>query len=435
MPTLDLRRLSKKLDQTTRGWLTVLAGDVGRMALGLISSVIIARGLGPAHYGHYAVFAVATGVAGAVADFGLSSAAVRRIAGVLNQDSALARRRGSSFVWIRLFAAAAVALLGGLPAGRLLPVLGLPVRIDRWSGTLLLTIAFLGVFASALSGAIQTLLQATKRFSAISLLLVINTGFTVVLAVGLAWGELINLLTVLLILGVLPALVTFAFSLSFLPWREWLKPPSLSFLGREGRRLFAFGRWLWLGNGLATLALQSDLVLLNRMAPASTVGVYGLAANLMAKVDVLNRSLFTVLLPAASALHNRQDFHRYIVTSLTRAAAICLLLIPAGLLARPFVLLFYGPDYLPAVGLLRLLLLVVAVDIFATPLLLLAFPLNRPQLIVLVETVRLGTLLPAALWLIPAYGAAGAALARIISRVAGLVIILFFLGRQRYVVA
>ena len=96
MPTLDLRRLSKKLDQTTRGWLTVLAGDVGRMA----------------HYGHYAVLAVATGVVGAVADFGLSSAAVRRIAGVLNQDSALARRRGSSFVWIRLFAAAAVALLG-----------------------------------------------------------------------------------------------------------------------------------------------------------------------------------------------------------------------------------------------------------------------------------------------------------------------------------
>lgn len=426
-----VRRLLQTLDATTRGWLTILAGDVGRMALGLVSSVIIARGLGPAHYGYYAVLAATTGIAGAVADVGLSGAAVKRVAAVRREDAALARKRGSSFFWIRVAAAGGVALAGWLLAGLLRPELGLPASAGSWSATLLLALAFVGVLASALSGAVQTLLQATERFFAISLLLVCNTGLTVMLALGLAWGNRIDLFTVLLVLGIFPALATFALSLWFFPWWRWLRPPSLSFLSGEGRRLFAFGRWLWLGNGLAALTMQLDLVLLNRLGPAATVGVYGLAANLMAKVDVLNRSLYAVLLPAASALRGGEEIRRYIWKSLLRASLVCLLLIPAAVLVHPFVLLLYGADYLPAVGFFRMLLLVVAVDIFAMPLLLLVFPLNRPQYLALVEAVRAGVLFLAASWLIPVYGAAGAAVSRLASRIAGLVVIGAFLGGRR----
>lgn len=401
------------------------------MALGLVSSVIIARGLGPAHYGYYAILAAATGIAGAVADFGLSGAAVKRVATVQPQNDALARKRGSSFFWARVAAAGSVAVAGWLLAGFLRPVLGLPVAVGVWPATLLLGLAFVGMLASALSGAIQTLLQATEQFFAISLLLIGNTGLTVLLALGLVWGNQINLLTVLVVLGILPALATFALSIYFLPGRKWLRPPAFSFLVREGRRLFAFGRWLWLGNGMAALTLQLDLVLLNHLAPATAVGLYGLAVNLMAKVDVLNRSLYAVLLPAASTLRDRQEFRRYIRKSLLRGGMICLLLIPVAVLAQPFVLLLYGAEYLPAVGLFRLLLLVVAVDIFATPLLLLVFPLNRPQYVALVEAVRAAVLVPTAWWLIPVYGPAGAALARLASRIAGLLIILFLLAGRR----
>lgn len=426
-----LRRLSQALDVTTRNWLTVLVGDVGRMALGLVSSVIIARGLGPVHYGYYAVLAAVIGIAGAVADLGLSGAAVKRLSAPRHENDTLVKKRGSAFFWTRLAAAGSVAFAGWLLAELLRPVLGLPVSIGSWQATLLLGLAFVGMLASSLSGAMQTLLQATEKFFAISVLLVSNTGLTALLALGLVWGQRINLFTVLLVLGIFPALFTFALSLAFLPWKGWLRPPSLSFLTREGRRLLAFGGWLWLGNGLAVLTLQLDLVLLNRLAPAAAVGVYGLAANLMAKVDVLNRSLYAVLLPAASALQSPQDFRRYIFKSLLRAVMVSLLLVPAALLARPFVVLLYGTDYMPAVGLFRVLLLGVGVDLFATPLLLLVFPLNRPQDLASVEAVRAGVLLPVALWLIPVYGPVGAALSRLASRIAGLLIILTFLARHQ----
>src|ERR671939_2108683 len=67
------------LDPITRGWAVVTSAGVVRLGLGFVASLIIARALGPAHFGVYAVLAAMVGVIGALAEGGLTEAAVLRI--------------------------------------------------------------------------------------------------------------------------------------------------------------------------------------------------------------------------------------------------------------------------------------------------------------------------------------------------------------------
>lgn len=424
-----LRLLASRLDAITRGWFTILAGDVVRMMLGFGVSILVTRNLGPANFGIYTVLGAAVGLAGVAADFGFSEAGVKKLAPLWAEPTrqASARRVGEGFFWIRLAAAALIAATGTLLARPLAILLGLSGPAATW----LLVLALLGVVASAASGAVNTLLTATGRFSQIAFLLVANTGLTLLLALLLAWSGKLTLVMALLLLGIVPTLAVFAIGWQLLPGRWSLRPPPATILRRQAASLLRFGRWMWLANILNMVAVQLDVLFLNHLGAAAMVGIYGLALSLAAKLDVVNRSLYTVLLPAASNLRTSDGFRRYLRRSLGRAALVWLLLLAAVPLSGPFIHLFYGPTFAASAPLFRLLLVSVALDVLVLPLQLLAFPLDRPRWLVALAAVRALVLFLTALPLIALFGATGAAVARIAARVAALLLILCLLLRRR----
>jgi O-antigen/teichoic acid export membrane protein len=401
----------------------VFSGSIARLALGFIASILIARSLGPAAFGVYAVLAAASGIAGAIADAGLSNAAVKRVAPVWPDDPVEARTRASSFLWLRLGVAVAVLVAGILFSGPLSGLMGLQQD--------LLVLALLGVLVTAMSGAVTTLLQALGRFGRVSLVMLTNATLTVLLAAVLAgWGQL-TIVTALLVLGVGTSLASFSVGLRLLP-RGWtLTPPGLAVLRSEGGRQLRFGLWLWIGGMFAMLAAQLDVLLVNRWLDPATVGVYALALNLARKVEVVNHSLHTVLLPAASALRGRVAEREYLRAGVIRGALLGAVLLPLFPLAESMIVLFYGPSFAPAALLFQLLLGVAIFDLLAAPFLLLIFPRNRPRLQAGADALRAGVLGVAGMGLIPLLGPAGAVMARLLSRVAGAVFTLAFLLRGR----
>jgi len=64
------------LDPVTRGWAVVTSAGVVRLGLGFVASLLIARALGPANFGVYAVLAATVGIVGSLAEGGLTEAAV-----------------------------------------------------------------------------------------------------------------------------------------------------------------------------------------------------------------------------------------------------------------------------------------------------------------------------------------------------------------------
>ena len=71
----------------------VTSAGVGRLGLGFVASLVIARALGPADFGVYAVLAASVAVIGGLAEGGLTEAAVLRVSAVWPGDQLAAKER------------------------------------------------------------------------------------------------------------------------------------------------------------------------------------------------------------------------------------------------------------------------------------------------------------------------------------------------------
>jgi len=426
----ELRRAVAALDPTTRGWGALLSGDLIRMALSFATGILVARALGPAEFGVYAVLAAAVGIGGAVADLGLSNAGVYRVARVCQQDPELARQRGSSFFWARVGCAAAVAAAAMALARWLAPALGLPPAVGPYQSSALLVLAFAGVAATALSGAVSVLLQATGRFGRIVIMMLTNAGLTLVVAVALSVIGRINLVTALVMLGILPSFAAFVVGRRLLGGSFVLEPPPGRRFRDEAATLLRFGGWLWVSSVLAAIASQLDVLMVNRTSAASAVGAYGLALSLATSAEAINRNLYAALVPAASALRGVAELRRYLRQAMIRSTALALLLLPLLPLARPLIVLVYGVEFAAAIPLFRLFLAVVALEFFVAPWTLLAFPLERPQWLAWSDLVRVIVLAATASVLLPLWGPAGAITAKFVARTAGIGVLLVALVRH-----
>src|SRR6266568_571825 len=81
-PTRQRANAPTLIDPITRGWAVVTSAGVVRLGLGFVASLVIARALGPADFGIYAVLAATVGIVGGLAEGGLTEAAVLRISAV-----------------------------------------------------------------------------------------------------------------------------------------------------------------------------------------------------------------------------------------------------------------------------------------------------------------------------------------------------------------
>lgn len=382
-----------------------------RLALGLVVSVALARTLGAASFGVFAVVAATAAIAGGLADFGLTGAAVRRIAAEEDEGRRLRAWRG--FVALRLAGAAVVAGVGIVAAGWLCGrVLDIPGHES------LLRLALLGMVATAICGTTTAGLQATGRFRSLATVMLVNAVLSALLAVALAATGTLNLTTALVVLGIATALASAAVGWRQLPDElRWVRP-SREDISVEGRPLLRFGAWLWVASTLGLLAAQLDIVLLGHWIGAEAVGAYALAVALASKADVLNQSLHAVLLPGAARLRSRGEVREYLRAGLRRGLLAGAALLACLPMAGPAISLVYGDAYRPSVALFQLLLAAFLIDLLSTPALLLAYTVERPRLLVLAGALRAGTLAVVAATLIPRYGAEGAVAARLAASVA-----------------
>lgn len=413
-------------DPVTRGWLVVTGGSLARLGIGFVASVIIARTFGPAELGIYALLAAAAMTVGAVADLGLTESAVKRIAPGWRDAPLLARDRTRGFFWIRTGTTVAIVAVGLALAAPIAAV---------WHGIhddgRLLALALLGVGATALSGAVTGILQATGHFGRLSLVLITNAALTACLALALRLAGHLTLATALVVLGIGTSLASFALGRWLLPQPLDLALPGRATLAAEARALFSFGVWVWIANSIAIVTSQVDLLLAGHWLAPAEVGAFALAVSLAAKVDVVNHSLHTALLPTASVLGSRTDIRAYLRRGLLRSGVVVVGLVPLIPLAPPLIRFVFGGAFDLSAALFPALLGVAMFDLLAAPTLLLAFSANRPQILAAANGVRIAALVAVAAWLVPLYGPYGLVLARFAARAAGLILTIALLLRGR----
>lgn len=130
------------------------------------------------------------GLVGVGLDFGLTEAAIKKMAIYWPGQGHQIRRQGQLFIWLRLgLVIAGVTLI--LMVARPLAAYLLPQPYGAW----LIGLALIGVITTTLSGSTNAILQASHKFDSLALTLVSSSALALVMAGGLAISGWLTLTT------------------------------------------------------------------------------------------------------------------------------------------------------------------------------------------------------------------------------------------------
>lgn len=315
------------------------------ISFSLVSGILISRMLGAEGRGVYVLAtALAATVFVAFGDLGMSAACrvfAARIPERLGELHAAA---------VLVATAAGLALAGGaavlaprhadLPADLLavLPwiVVGVPVLLYQsfWRGLM--------VGLGDIRGkAVADVLFAAAQLAAIVLLAVALTNRRATPFV-VAWYAIAVVSAVLMavLLGRHGAL-----------WRR----PSVAFV----RDLFAYGRWIYVGDIGARLRLQADQLAAQAFGGEAALGRYNQAASLAGRVLVLPSAVTTAAYQAITASAT-PDAQRLVAASFRQCLLLAVGLTLAGWVAAPLIPLIYGADFRESITPFRILVPAVA---------------------------------------------------------------------------
>ena len=178
------------------------------------------------------------------------------------------------------------------------------------------------------------------------------------------------------------------------------------------RHFFQFQKWLTIGFILAAIHGRMDTAILLKLAGPAATGIYQAAFRFFMPVMQLAAALSLVFAPRFASFVTRQEARIY----LKKAAKLTLLLGLGVLLMLPLapwlVSLIFGSAYSGAVLPARILSLGFALFIVMAPFTAyLIYSVNRTRVFALINFLQLLLLLILDYWLIPNFGAVGAAIA------------------------
>lgn len=401
----------------TKSTTVTFIARVLNLFLGIITSVLLTRLLGPEGKGIYTMAALLPALVVTFGNLGIGPATVYYVAKghyphreILGNNIVLALAIG------------ALGVLAGLIVALFFHQSVFPEVAQTY---LLLALALIPV--NLLSTYLQNILLGAQRFKEYNLIVNIQSLSFLAFIVIALWALKAGI-TGALVAGILVWLLT---DMVLFFW-AMKAAGGISFKLNLAyiKRASAYGIQAHLGNVLSFLNYRIDMFLVNGFLNSAAVGFYSIGVGLVENLWLISQAASTVLFPrvAAETDEERQkEFTPLVARTIFWATALGALAI--FFLARWIVVLLYSETFLPAVRPLQILLpgivtlsagQVLANDIAGRGRVMLN---NYTGLVTVATNVILNIL-----W-IPRYGISGAALASTVSYTATLVSVLFFYCR------
>jgi len=390
--------------------------QVGIKALSLVLGIFVARYLGATDYGKYSFGYAYIDLFGPVAGLGLNLLIVREVS----------RKRENAPVLVGT--SLALKLVSSIS------VVGLAFVILQFipssqEARIVVYIFGLGFILEHLYGSISMVFAAFERFDIYAMVQVIEriVSFALILSL-LYWGfrliaiSWVRPLTALIILVLNLWLVSRKFLKSRLHVDKALSP----FLLKEG--------WPFMADALFMIVyLKIDVVMLQAFKGSTIVGWYAVASGLLLAFIPLQMAVIQSIFPIFSRTYIEDQgsfslyferISRFLLSTGTAVAVI------VTLAASLLISILYGKEYIQSVSMLRIL-------IWALPLMslsslartaLMSCNLQRIALWVVGSNVIVNIVLN--LFFIPLFGGHGAAMATILTELAGLILFLAFIRKK-----
>jgi len=199
------------------------------------------------------------------------------------------------------------------------------------------------------------------------------------------------------------------------------------------RRIMQFGVLMTIASAFSVLATQAGILVMAYLTTESEVGIYRLASTFGMIPMLLGDGLVLPLLPLIkkSFMEAPKDIPELIRLLIRYLSIIGFLILGTGVvLAKPLISLVFGPFYQSAVWPLRILLGSGCLGLLFTVLLSVSYMSNDLKIAAKISAVVAGLCLGLSVFLIPLYGASGAAIALLVAFGMGLILISRWLSRR-----
>lgn len=402
------------------GW-SVLTGVITTLA-GLVTSIVVARSLGPILMGEYSYWMWVVAVLPMFFGVGLSQATLKFAAALLaGGQRDLAASLVRALLKIALMIAVTVAT--GLLLVSVLSASAIQVAICALIAVLIVLGGVTGVLGSAVHAAMD------YRF-ATAVALLLSGGQVILILIALRTGSGV--------VGLLAAMVASA-AVSVLLQARWF----MRVYGRGPRHTLpadlraAIVKYCRSLTGLSVLDAvawsRSEILFLRLFAGPDQIAFYSLACGISGRLIMAATLITHPMVPALAGLHRLNDARRMsqIYNAAVRYVAVLTFPLVLGgiFFARPLVTLLYGVQYDGVAVPLAITAIASLASALAIACSAALYAIGRPDFLVRVNVFLALADLLASLILIPKYGAIGAALANAIAPMATLIVAAVFLER------
>ena len=377
--------------QTSRDTLISFTGLGTIATVGMIFSIITARGLGPAAFGLFSALTALVTLLSSLGDLGISSALVNFLPKVADRRNVLI----SVTFWFQI--AVTLVLTLALMAAGLFHNFIIPgstpqhfITIGVLTGLYVLQGFALGIF------------NAEKKFLRASILQGSDSIIKLIIVTGLFFSRNLNIE-----LAILANVFSTLISLIYGFWGEFRNIRPI-FPRAQLAEIFQFSKWIALSRTFGVMVSRVDVILLNLLAGSFQAGIYSAASRIALVFALLVSSIGAVTAPRFSAFIRKEDIKSYLKKVALMVGGISLIMLSTVALADPLVRLIFGEQYLAAIPVFR------AMTLAMIPFLLsvitsqpLIYSFNQPKFFSWITIIQVVTIISLDLIFIPRYQALG----------------------------
>ena len=383
--------------------------------IGVIFYILIARYLGPANYGIFAVSITALTLTADVFSLGVGTGIIRFVGKYITTDKEKALRVLKFSLLVNLATWLLVLVLGWclMP---LLAIYGFQKPELVWP----LRLSMIGVGGALLNSFVTNTFQALQRYWKWMSVNVLGNLLRLALLLGLVYfGWLTPPAGVVVYL--LPLFAGFLVGLVFLP-NFW----QVSLRGQAGlaRELFSFNKWISLFIVVTAVSSRLDTFLASKFLDFYEVGIYSVAVSLTGIVPQVVYALGAVVAPKLAGFNDRATVIKYFRKLQLFVLGLSVVGVIVGVgLSKIVIPGFYGEVYAPSFEPFVVLLISQAVFLLAVPIhTVVMYYFARSDVFVWTSLVHLLIIFSLGYWGVVNYGYMGLAGAMLVGNIFNLIL-------------
>jgi len=389
------------ISHLSRNTLILLISNVGSAALSFLLTIIIGRALGEQGLGIYATALAWVLPLSLVAEGGIGTLITRDVAQDPKAGEAYLRATTTARLWIGGALVVLLVIIAPLLSDDLTVVQGLQL-----SAPLIIILPFFGVF-TALFRARQAMWPIPWLNIGMLAAQIVLTGLVLVNG-----GDVIAALVV----NVVSSAGQLAAAWLIYRWRFSIGVGTQRAVSLQTSVLLRRALPFAIAGILAAVQVRVSIILLERLASTGDAGYYAAANRFVEAGRMIPNAYFGALLPTlASLAAYRSEMARTFARTMWGLSAFGVLM-GAGitLLAPPIVRLTFGAEFAPAVLVLQILMWSLLPGLLRAGRTLYWYALGQESFVNVVTGAALILQVALGFWLIPHYGAAGAAAGAIV---------------------